>query len=372
MKIKSDNPKVIFVIHSFNINGVLTQSLILSGYFKNRGYDVLVIGNKGKYGDKLFKKCGIKTLFKNNSTLNEIQHLDFVTNVKLIICESIFSYDMFLGISKLLPKAFKVLRVHEEVNEELLKKNLWQYKTESDIQEIFNQFALTIFPSNHTADFYSKKIGNNKFSVILITLNEDIKKVTCKNDQVFRVLQLGTVYQRKNPIFTLIAFEKFLLKYNPPKAELIFVGARGANKSEIDYIMRLKTEIRIRKLDSKVKIVRTTLLPEKYICKASLITLHSYSECTPTVYLEANYLGKYVVASEVGGVNEVVKNNINGYLFDYGDIDEQANLFGKVYEKDSLSIFNQSLQDYYYENFSNKIFFKKIEDTFKKILYEGC
>ena len=159
-------------------------------------------------------------------------------------------------------------------------------------------------------------------------------------------------------------------KYTPLKTELVFVGARNANKREINYLKKLKKEIKIRKLANRVKIIKTSLSPEKYISKASLVTLHSFSECTPTVYLEANYLGKYVVASAVGGVSEIVKNGVNGYLFNYGDTNEQASLFGRVYRENTLNVPNQNLRNYYFDNFSNELFFKKIEEKFKKLLHE--
>ncbi len=370
MKINRDNPKIIFVVHSFHISGALTQSLVLAKHFKDTGYDVLVIGKRGKYGDRLFKKCGIRTLFSDAKTPDGVRDLGFAINVKLMMCESLFSYEAFTGVSGLFPESSKVLRVHEEISEELLKKGLWQGALKIPIQEVFDRFELTIFPSNHTAEFYSQKIGHNAFSVIPITINnEDAHNVVHKKDKVFRILQLGTVYERKNPIFTLIAFEKFLSKYAPPKAELIFVGARSADKNEIDYIRKLRAEIKARKLSGKVKIVKTSMSPEKYISKASVVTLHSLSECTPTVYLEANHLGKYVVGSVVGGVSEIVKNGVNGYLFDYGDTDEQADLFGKIYEENPLSAPNKDLQKYYYDNFSNKLFFARIEESLKIFLH---
>lgn len=361
--------RIIFIIHSFHINGVLTQCLVLSRYLKSVGYDVVVIGKKGKYGDRLFRKYGIKTLFEDGGIVNKIHSSNLVSNTELIFCESLFSYNTLIKLSGVFRATTKVLRVHEEINEELIKKNLWQNTFTDNLQEVFKQFDLTIFPSKHTADFYSEQIKQNKLSIIPITINEDIVNHRHSKDGIFRVLQLGTIYERKNPIFTLIAFEKFLNSHDLQKikAELIFVGARNANKNEISYLKKLRAKITARGLTRKVKLLDTSLSPEKYISKASLITLHSVSECTPTVYLEANYLGKPVVASDVGGVREIVEDGINGYLFKYGDIEKQAELFYRIYKRGTQNMPRASLLAYYKKHFSNKRILHKILKNIERL-----
>ncbi|MGC2236785.1 MAG: glycosyltransferase family 4 protein [Pyrinomonadaceae bacterium] len=363
---------IILIIHSFNISGVLTQSLILSRYLKSIGYDVLIIGKKGKYGETIFRKHGFKTFRLSSKLIDHIQNSNFYSsldsNVKMIICESIFSYSTFIKIFPFFPKSTTLLRVHEEINEGLLKRNLWQSESDVNIRQIFNQFQLILFPSTHTANFYSKEIGKNKFYVVPITINEDMPIKEYKRDKIFRILQLGTVYERKNPILTLIAFEIFLTDYSPNSAQLLFVGARGANPRERAYINELKSEIVKRKLDNKVRIIKTNISPEKYISRASLVTLHSVSECTPTVFLEANYLGIKVASANVGGISEIVKHGINGYLFEFGDCKAQAEIFGKAYlaflHKESKS---SHLSTYYLDNFSNSHFFNRIKEIFEEI-----
>ncbi len=364
---KSNIPKIVLVIYSFTINGVLTQTLVLARYFKNIGYEVIVLGQKGKHGEMLLKKYGIKTIAQKSNSFDKIPEL---INVKLIVCESIFSYTTFKHVSELHPTAATLLRVHEEISQEFLRQNLWQSTFEEKLDEVFGHFDLTIFPSAHTHQFYSKEIGTNKFSIIPITINEDLGDISYRKNKTFQILQLGTVYQRKNPLLTLIAFEKFLFTHNPLKTELIFVGARNANLTEKNYLKLLKSEVRKRKLNKYVKIIQTTTSPQKYISQASLITLHSLSECTPTVFLEANYLGKFVVTSEVGGVNEIVQDGANGYLFQYGDTNKQADLFGKLYTENPFGTPSQHLRDYYCDHFSNRLFFQKLKENTKDLLHE--
>lgn len=59
-----------------------------------------------------------------------------------------------------------------------------------------------------------------------------------------------------------------------------------------------------------------------YCSKADLFMLPSNYEGLPMVIIEAMSFGKPIVASDVGGVSEIVRNNINGFV-----VDNNAELF---------------------------------------------
>ena len=52
---------------------------------------------------------------------------------------------------------------------------------------------------------------------------------------------------------------------------------------------------------------------------ASIFVLPSHMEGMPTVMFEAMGIGLPVIISDVGGVSEVIKNNVNGLLIKAGD-----------------------------------------------------
>ena len=52
----------------------------------------------------------------------------------------------------------------------------------------------------------------------------------------------------------------------------------------------------------------------KYIKSSSIIVLPSYHEGVPKILLEAAACGKPIIASNIGGCRDVVKNGFNGIL----------------------------------------------------------
>jgi glycosyltransferase involved in cell wall biosynthesis len=265
-----------------------------------------------------------------------------------------------------------MLRVHEEVNDDLLAQGLWQYSIQRDLAEIFPEFDLVIFPSEHTKRFYEslarRMTHGQRWLVIPNTINEEMTASGAGIHNGFRVLQLGSVSQRKNPLLTLTAFELFLDCYKPSNVELLFVGCRNANTRERDYVRLLRKEINAKNLAPYVKITPTHLFPGKDIFEASAVTLHSSSECSPTVFLEANFFGKNVIGPNIGGIAEIVTESVNGHLFEYGDCSAQARLIGQLYEqRQSLPTSIPRITEYYYSRFSNTLFFERIDAAIEEL-----
>ena len=59
------------------------------------------------------------------------------------------------------------------------------------------------------------------------------------------------------------------------------------------------------------------LTVKELIKNADILLLSSVEEGIANVVLEAMALGTLVVSTECGGMNEVIKNNENGFLVDY-------------------------------------------------------
>ena len=72
------------------------------------------------------------------------------------------------------------------------------------------------------------------------------------------------------------------------------------------------------------------------LAQSAIVVLPSYREGLPKILLEAGALGRPVVATDVTGCRDVIKNGENGLLVPLGDISELADAVGKLLEDEEL------------------------------------
>ena len=102
----------------------------------------------------------------------------------------------------------------------------------------------------------------------------------------------------------------------------------------------------------------------EYIYAADCLLLTANAEASPRVIYEAMALKTVVIASDIDGVPELIKDNETGYLYKKNDID---NLFLKMKESLSSNETDNIVENayrYYHQTFSNQIH----EKNYKKLL----
>ncbi len=98
-----------------------------------------------------------------------------------------------------------------------------------------------------------------------------------------------------------------------------------------------------------------------YIQKSDVIVLPSYGEGMPASLLEALFLKKAIITTNVNGCSELVKNNYNGFLVEAKNVSQIQNAFIKILK-------NPNLVNTFKKN-SYKLFNKKFKkDSIKKYL----
>lgn len=128
----------------------------------------------------------------------------------------------------------------------------------------------------------------------------------------FTVLSVGRLVRGKGFHILLEAFADFSQRINQP-AHLILVGDGPQRKA----LIQQAADLNIGPYVDIVNPVEQTVLVE-YYQQADLFCLPSYSEGLPCVVVEAMACGKPVVASNVGGIAEVVDEK-SGILVAPGD-----------------------------------------------------
>lgn len=75
----------------------------------------------------------------------------------------------------------------------------------------------------------------------------------------------------------------------------------------------------------------------EYLKSLDVLLVPSFDEALPTVILEALATGTVVIASNVGGIPEIIHHNTNGLLGTAGDGVELAKLIRQIYENTKLA-----------------------------------
>ena len=177
------------------------------------------------------------------------------------------------------------------------------------------------------------------------------------------LLVVGSISERKGHLFTLKAFEKVCEKV--PNAKLIMAGVL----SEKPYFDSVVNYIENSPYKDNIQLMVNLPQEELYSLyeKGQIFALHSQEESQGIVFAEAMALGLPVVATNVGGVPYVVKNNECGLLSDYSNVEDFAkNLISMLSDKDLYSRISQYNKteaiNYKWSTISDKII-----DLYKKL-----
>lgn len=168
--------------------------------------------------------------------------------------------------------------------------------------------------SNASAEFCKKLYKGRKYGVIYRGIeNEELKKIEpntklrAKWKKSFVILFAGRLIDGKGVGDLIQAVKK--IKNNGWK--LVIIGD-GPRRNDWEKMATKQIEF----LGQKS---RNELLGIMKVC--DLVVNPSYTEGLPTSMIEAAFCKKPVVATDVGGTNEIVKDGVTGYLVKPKDID---------------------------------------------------
>jgi len=131
------------------------------------------------------------------------------------------------------------------------------------------------------------------------------------------ILFVGRLIPRKGVRYLLMAMPEILRE--KPSAKLVIAG-EGPEKKEL---LEICDELEIKNSVSFLRRVSDEEL-ERLYNSAGVLVLPSLREAVPLVLLEAMASGCPVVATDVGGIGEVVRNRETGLLVKPGEPDELA------------------------------------------------
>ncbi len=235
-----------------------------------------------------------------------------------------------MGLGFLLPRllrAQKIPHVHTIHDVQLVepsgiilksRENSWRYRGlptrlyTSIMKQLFASPNVVISPSQFLLQFYEDRGFFSKSKRVVmrnpVTLTPCLEKK--KKNDIFSCLYVGQIEDHKGVKFLIETFLQFLESY--PNSELHVVGS-GSCLSELQKHVETETRIFFHG-----KVERSEL--PKFFESSDITVVPSLCyENSPTVIFESFSYSTPVLASNIEGIAELIKENENGLTFTSGD-----------------------------------------------------
>ncbi|MGP1410966.1 MAG: glycosyltransferase [Peptoanaerobacter stomatis] len=331
------------------ISHILNFHMPYINYFKNKGYTIHILseGTADINVDKIYNIPFEKkiTSINNILTIKTVKHILHQEQYDLIITNTSLA-SFIVRIAKQISKAKnhgRLINISHgylfSKNTPLLKKIL--YVTAEKLCVKSTDLLITMnkedFELANKYKLCKHKIENIKGMGITPPpiFTDDIKQKTrlkynINSDDIL-ITYAGELSKRKNQIFLIQSMKNIIKKI--PHAKLLLAG----NGELYDFY---KQEINRLDLENHIVLAGFVSQIKELIFSSDIIISSSKSEGLPFNIMEAMSLKIPVIASNVKGHNDLIKDGYNGYLFEIED---------KKTEKSSIKkteLYNNSVNSY--------------------------
>lgn len=254
----------------------------------------------------------------------DIVHIHGTGEISAIVYRALKEYGMkvFLTIHGLLHVEKK-----NQLRKKLSLKYLYQYYHQSRVEfEAIETTNVAIVDTEYVAIQVRELFNRGKIKKLpqmhVIPQGINAEYLTLNNRSYTpTILSIGAISERKGHLYLIKAFEIICAKH--PQTSLCIAGTLADNcyyQLLQDYIAKSPYK---KQIELKVNLPQEDIF--KLYQQATLFSLHSQEESQGIVFAEAMAVGLPIVATKVGGIPYVVKNNMTGLLSEYGDATSFAN-----------------------------------------------
>lgn len=310
-----ENKNILYFTRTMGIGGTEKVVMQLCRYFNNKFNKIIVCSNGGIHEDEL-QKLGIKH-YKIDDIEDKNPIIIFKTLIslyKIIKNENIdivhTHHRMAAFYSEILNKLMNFKFIHTAHNTFHNKKTLTKFALnnaeiiavgEKVKENLLELYELDTDKINVIYNGIEKYIGE-------ISVVPEIKKF--KDEGYFIVGNIGRLSKQKGMEYYIKAIPESIKKYQKIK---FYIIGDGEDKLEL---IKLAKELGIE--DNVIFLgYRNDVI--NIIKQLDLIVLSSLWEGLPLTPIEAFSEGKTIIATDVDGTSEIVKDNFNGILIEPKD-----------------------------------------------------
>ena len=362
--------RIVQVIPELNEGGVERGVVELNREFVKKGIESFVISAGGKLENRIdfdggnhvkFDVCSknIFTAFSRVNTLKKILKeinpdiihvrsrvpawLVYFANksLKIKVVSTVHGFNSVGFYSSIMQKSDAVICVSDSIKEYIQK----YYQTSKN--------KISVIPRGIDLELFNPKNIDNSFI-------EDFKKeFNLKNK--FVVSSVGRVTQLKDYETFIKAI--LLVKIEIPNIVGLIVG--GVRGDKEDYLNSLKSLIKELSLEENIIFTGSqSKIEQIYALSDVLISSSKKPESFGRAVAEAICMNKPVIATNHGGVKDIIIENVNGFFFEVGDYKELAK---NILESRILSFDGYG---YISSNFSLENMVGKTVEVYKGIINE--
>lgn len=284
----------------------LSNPIILN---KNR-FKYLISHVDGTLIEKIYYSVRCVWHILLNHKLYDIIHLHANSDI------SFYRKSLFLRVSSLLRKR-TILHIHGHDFDSFYRRNSPALK--KYIRGSLKRSSRILVLSDYWKVFFDKEFGELPAEILHNGINIDSYKGCRNRPTSFKnFLFLGRLGQRKG-IYDLLKAIVMVVK-DHRRSEAQFYLAGDGDLAKVQEI------IDINDLNDNVKVLGWLSKEEKLeiLKKSDAIVLPSYDENLPMSLIESMSCGKIVISTNVGGIPDLVQHEINGFLFDPGDVNSMV------------------------------------------------
>lgn len=209
---------------------------------------------------------------------------------------------------------------------------------------------------------YIKSIDKNINTIVMpnfVGLRKE--EVELKHNEI-NILFLAVLIKRKG-VFDIIEAINYIVKnrkYNDYNINVIIAGTGEEEDAMKAKIINLGIEKHFTfkgwvNGDEKEKLLKSS----------QIFILPSYNEGLPVSILEAMSYGLPIISTNVGSIEDAVRNEYNGIIIKPGDIDSLINAIEVlITNKDKWNLFSKNSKKIVRDKFDKNAYFKNIEDLY--------
>ena len=232
--------------------------------------------------------------------------------------------------------------LHEEKKQALRRhpslKHLYQYIVQTQAEyDLLNDASPIIVDTDYVARAITRYHNRYKIAslpqmhVIPQGINEAYYNLKCSNDSKM-ILCVGAIAPRKGHLYTVEMFNT--LRELGTKAKLHIIGSMA----DRHYYSQLMQKIQASPNCADITLQTNVSQEELFAAyeQAQLFVLHSQEESQGIVLAEAMATGLPIVATNVGGIPDVVESGRSGFLCDFGDTRAMAEMVERLITDQTL------------------------------------